>query len=354
MKTTTDQTLMQQMQISLLDVEQRKHILGLSADELAELLDVREKIVSGLDEMVSKFYDEQIAIPEVSSLIGDTDTLKRLKSAQHQYVLELFSGQYDSTYVNNRLRIGLVHKRIGVEPRLYLAALYHLKMHIFDLVYETVTDTALAKRVQNTLEKLYIFDITLVMETYVWSLLNEINNSKKKLQEYAVSLELHAQQMETLSQIDPLTGLFNVRSLLPILNSILSKAQQQNFPLTVVFIDINDFKKMNDQYGHLYGDHVIQSVAKALKKYAREEDYCFRYGGDEFLVILPNCTESDAIESFTPRVEWQLKQLDIPVSLSIGIQQTDQKTGYLDSYSLIRCADHKMYEVKKNHKMIKQ
>ena len=349
---TTDQTLMQQMQISLKNIEQRKQILGLTEIELSELLDVRERIIFKLDSMVTQFYDEQISIPEVNSLIGDNDTLKRLKIAQHQYVLDLFSGNYDSNYVNNRLRIGMVHKRIGVEPRLYLATFYHLKMHIFDLVHQTVKDATLAQRVQKTLEKLYIFDITLVMETYIWSLLNEINNSKNKLQEYAISLELHAQQMENLSQIDPLSGLFNVRTLLPILNNTLLRAQQQKFPITVVFIDINDFKKMNDQYGHLYGDYVIKSVASALKKYAREEDYCFRYGGDEFLVVLPNCTESDAVESFIPRVEAQLKQLDIPVNLSIGIHQNDEETGYLDSYSLIRCADHKMYEVKKGSRVM--
>jgi diguanylate cyclase len=343
---------MQQMQISLKDVERRKEILGLTETELSELLDVREKIIFKLDHMVTQFYDEQISIPEVNSLIGDNDTLKRLKIAQHQYVLDLFSGNYDNTYVNNRLRIGMVHKRIGVEPRLYLAAFYHLKMHIFELVHQTVKDATIAQRVQKTLEKLYIFDITLVMETYIWSLLNEINNSKNKLQEYAISLELHAQQMENLSQIDPLSGLFNVRTLLPILNNTLIRAQQQKFPITVVFIDINDFKKMNDQYGHLYGDYVIKSVASALKKYAREEDYCFRYGGDEFFVVLPNCTESDAVVSFIPRVEAQLKQLDIPVSLSVGIHQNDEETGYLDSYSLIRCADHKMYEVKKSNRVM--
>lgn len=348
----TEQTLMQQMQISVLDIERRKQLLGLTDQDLSELVVVREKILFGLDQMVTDFYEDQVAVPEINNLIGDIDTLKRLKVAQHQYVLELFSGHYDSVYVNNRLRIGLVHKRIGVEPRLYLAALYHLKMHIFRLVEEAVLDIALARRVQDTLEKLYNFDITLVMETYIWSLMNEVNSSKKKLQEYAMALEQHAHQMENLSQIDPLTGLYNVRSLIPILNNLLYRAQQQNIPITVVFIDINDFKKMNDQYGHLYGDQVIQAVADALKKYARDEDYCFRYGGDEFLVILPNCTESDAIESFIPRVERQLKQLNMVVSLSIGIHQTDEKSGYLDSASLIRTADHKMYEVKKNYKLM--
>ena len=346
----TEQTLMQQMQISVLEVERRKQRLGLTDQDISELLVVREKILQGLDQMVNDFYDDQVAIPEINEIIGDIETLKRLKLAQYQYVLEIFSGNYDSVYVNNRLRIGLVHKRIGVEPRLYLPALYHLKMCIFRLVEQAVPDAVLVRSVQNTLEKLYNFDITFVMETYIWSLMNEVNNSKHKIQEYALASAQHAHQMENLSQIDPLTGLYNVRSLESILNNMLFRAQQQSVPITVVFIDINDFKKMNDQYGHLYGDQVIQAVAKALKKYARDQDYCFRYGGDEFLVILPDCTEIDARESFIPRVERQLKKMKMSVSLSIGMHQTDAQSGYLDSSSLIRTADHKMYEVKKKFK----
>ena len=119
----------------------------------------------------------------------------------------------------------------------------------------------------------------------------------------------------------------------------------------MVFIDINDFKKLNDEYGHLYGDHVIQAVAESLKKFARDEDYCFRYGGDEFLVILPNCTEQSAQESFIPRVLGHLGHLKNPVTLSVGVHQSDEKIGYMDSARLIAIADNKMYEVKKSLKL---
>ena len=347
----TDQTLMQQMQISLPDIQRRKQLLGLTEEALAALATVRGLIEPGLQDTVAEFYDYQTSVPEINNLIGDVDTLKRLKVAQHQYILDLFSGCYDSVYVNNRLRIGLVHKRIGVEPRLYLAALHQIKLGIFKLVEQYVADAALARQVQDTLEKLYTFDITLVVETYIWSLVKEVNSSHHKLQEYAMALGAHAQEMETLSRLDPLTGLYNVRSLTSMLNELLYRARQQHAPVTVVFIDINDFKLLNDQYGHVYGDQVIQAVASTLKQIARDEDYCFRYGGDEFLVILPNCTEVDALQSFIPRVEQTLSQLTMPVSLSVGIHQADANSGYLDSASLIRCADDKMYAVKKQYKL---
>lgn len=346
----TDQTLMHQMQISLADIARRKQLLGLSDTELAELVVLRPFIEPDLNQMVEAFYDFQTNTPEFIQLIGDRETLNRLKVAQRQYVLELFSGTYDEFYVNNRLRIGLVHKRIGVETRYYLAALQQLKELVFDMVQRTVTDQALAQRSCQTLEKLYMFDITLVVETYVWSLINEVKSSQAKIAEYTSELERHAQEMEDLSRLDPLTGLFNVRQLLPILTELLYRSKQQGWPLTLLFIDINDFKKINDENGHLYGDQVIQEVAAGLKMFAREEDYCFRYGGDEFLVILPNCTLRATKESFIPRVIEHIQHFKADVTLSIGIRQTDIHEGYLDPMTLLKDADNEMYLIKNNYK----
>lgn len=71
-------------------------------------------------EIVDEFYQRQVEDEEISLLIGDASTLNRLSNAQRKYIIDLFSGTYDSEYVNNRLRISMVHKHIGVEPKLYL------------------------------------------------------------------------------------------------------------------------------------------------------------------------------------------------------------------------------------------
>ena len=95
--------------------------------------------------------------------------------------MDLFSGRYDSAYVNNRLRIGLVHKRIGVEPKLYLSAVHTLKTMLFSLIRRTFNDVEQCHRIVNTLEKLFMFDTTLVVETYVWSLISEVKVSREKM-----------------------------------------------------------------------------------------------------------------------------------------------------------------------------
>jgi hypothetical protein len=113
--------------------------------------------------------------------------LARLRSAQRHYILDLFSGLYDLEYVNNRLRIGLVHKRIGVEPKLYLSAIYTLQA----LLHRTIeaSGDAEAAAIIMALDKLMMFDVTLVFETYIRSLVSEIETAKAKSEQYAHSME---------------------------------------------------------------------------------------------------------------------------------------------------------------------
>ena len=118
----TEQTLLEQMRITEFDIEARKALISFKEEDFEQLKSLRSLIESKIDNLVSEFYKRQTEIPEIALLIGDADTLARLISAQRNYVLDLFSGIYDLEYVNNRLRIGLVHKRIGVEPKLYLSA----------------------------------------------------------------------------------------------------------------------------------------------------------------------------------------------------------------------------------------
>ena len=351
----TDQTLMKQMHISIEEIEYRRSLLSLSHQELQQLVDLGEQIDLEylLDQVVITFYQQQTSISEIASLIGDIDTLSRLQHAQRQYLVELFSGNYDANYVNNRLRIGLVHKRIGVEPKLYLSAVYHLKIMLISMIQQQLGDTENFHQIRSTLEKLFMFDISLVVETYVWSLVSELKASKEKIEQYASVLEDRAQQMEALSQTDPLTGLLNVRHLNRILNSTIYAAERSLEPVTVVFIDINDFKIINDNFGHSKGDQILKVVADAIRFVARLDDHCFRCGGDEFCIVFPRCTEAQALESFVPRLLQYVYHIEPSITLSIGVKQTDHVDGYLDASTLIHQADAKMYLVKKQQKIKK-
>ena len=119
-----NKTLAEQLQITNLEIEKRKKLLDFSGEDAELLLSYKPMVAKYLDGIVKTFYDHQLKVPEIALLIGDSETFRRLESAMHRYILDLFDGHYDLEYVNRRLRIGKVHQRIGVSSKLYLAAIY--------------------------------------------------------------------------------------------------------------------------------------------------------------------------------------------------------------------------------------
>ncbi|MGD0958174.1 MAG: GGDEF domain-containing protein [Methylomonas sp.] len=346
----TDQSLLEQMRITEFDIASRKALLSLTEQDFILLKEYKAFIETKIDVLVARFYELQTGVAEIALLIGDADTLSRLKSAQRRYVLDLFSGIYDLEYVNNRLRIGLVHKRIGVEPKLYLSAINTLKTLLTGALAEALPDEAERLPLYSALDKLFLFDITLVFETYIRSLVSEIETSKDKSERYARALEEkvkeRTQELETLTRIDSLTGLLNVRFLNEALTRILRIAQRRSEPVSIAYLDINDFKAINDTQGHLRGDEILHTIGAAIKRISRDEDSCFRYGGDEFCLILPNCREEQAREIYMDRLNAEIKQHAENVTISLGIVQTGP-VEYGEPDELVRLADERMYAAKK-------
>ena len=112
-----------------------------------------------------------------------------------------------------------------------------------------------------------------------------------------------------------------------------------------MYIDIDDFKAINDAQGHQYGDEILHVIGAAIKQISRSEDSCFRYGGDEFCLILPNCQEEQARELYINRLNTEVKKY-LDVTLSVGIVQTGPNE-YEEPEVLIRQADERMYMAKK-------
>jgi len=346
-------TLLEQMHINEFEIDQRKNLFYLTKEDVEALTSAKELLTVHIDEIVNQFYDQQTSIPEIALIIGDADTLERLKVAQHKYLLDLVSGHYDVAYVNDRLRIGLVHKRIGVDPKLYLSGIYTLKSILFEVLSTNIAESKEREPLLDALEKLLLFDISLVFDTYIRSLLSEIEIAKEKSDQYSHILEEkvkeRTQQLEKLSRTDPLTGLLNVRQLTETLTATLLAAKRRSEPVSMVFIDINDFKLINDTHGHQRGDEILCIVSDSLVHVSRQEDSCFRYGGDEFCVILPNCSEELAKEIYTKRLMDEINKSAYDISLSIGVVQTGPRE-FLEPDALIHKADHLMYAEKKKSK----
>ncbi len=344
----TDKTLLEQMQISDIEIQRRKELLGLNEEHLARLPAHRLVMEEHLESIVDEFYQRQTEIDEITLLIGDADTLHRLRSAQRRYIIDLFSGHYDSEYVNNRLRIGMVHKRIGVEPKLYLSAVRTLKDLIVGVLTQYIVDRNDLEPTLEALDKLLYFDTTLVFDTYISSLVGEIETAKKRTEDYAKSLEdkvaERTRQLEAQAKMDPLTNLYNQKAMRELLRREIATAQRQYTKLAIAYFDIDKFKDINDKHGHIKGDEVLKYLGQFMLSSIRSIDIACRYGGDEFCLVLPQC-DVKAAKHVCQKIIEKFKEKFPHFSLTVGITETGPDE-FDDIELLIRRADERMYTAK--------
>ena len=230
-------TLLEQMRITEMDIGARKRLLEFDDQDVVALLRCRDHIERRLDDIVETFYGIQTSNPDIASLIGDSDTLERLETAQRRYIMDLFSGAYDLEYTNNRLRIGLVHKRIGVEPKFYLSAVYLLHRLLVQNLNDAMESGLELQRALVALDKLIYFDVTLVFETYILSLVSEIEAVKNRTEEYARALEETVAMRNGQLRTDALTGLTTRRYLNEALQRTVKAAQRRSEPVSLILIN---------------------------------------------------------------------------------------------------------------------
>ncbi|RMF45656.1 MAG: diguanylate cyclase [Anaerolineae bacterium] len=166
-----------------------------------------------------------------------------------------------------------------------------------------------------------------------------------------VAHHLH-ERLQALALTDGLTGIFNRRSLMRIgANEIRTASQRRAFSL--LMLDIDHFKRINDTYGHLAGDRVLQELTKACIRLLRDEDVIGRYGGEEFVIVLPGTPLNGALH-VAQRIQEQLKSMTIPtedgrhihITVSIGVATWD--TDVTTFEALINRADEALYQAKAN------
>lgn len=185
-----------------------------------------------------------------------------------------------------------------------------------------------------------------------------LNDPQKRIQE----LEEEVSRLQKLVTYDELTNALNRRGLLEKLESVFKEAlylkehpeSKRHFyidNLSVIFIDVDNFKKINDNYGHATGDEVLKAVTALIKDEVREIDFVGRLGGEEFVVALLGASEEDAFKK-AERIRKRIHEEkfvdgfdELVVTISVGvasIQRSDSK----DATDLIAMADQAMYEAK--------
>jgi len=175
----------------------------------------------------------------------------------------------------------------------------------------------------------------------------------KTLLEHAELSLLNLEKFEEIKQvtfIDELTGLYNSRYLKYSLANSIQKSKHAEKPFSVLFIDVDHFKVVNTSHGHLVGSDFLVAIGKSIKNTVRESDPVFRYGGDEFIVILPDLEEEGAqliaerIRKGIERRVFSIRGEKLKATVSIGLALYPRHAK--DQDTLIKLADLAMYSAK--------
>lgn len=185
-------------------------------------------------------------------------------------------------------------------------------------------------------------------------LTSELTQKNTELLSKNAEIESQKKELDYFANYDALTGIPNRRAGILFLNQMVENAYRDKKDLTIVFIDVNNLKTVNDKFGHKEGDNLIRAVSRYLLENIRETDKLARLGGDEFLLILPDSNEEEAMQILNrieKKIELEKNYHPYPISFSYGYEKyPTYSTNKIDIDDFIKSADMKMYEHKLNYK----
>ena len=184
-----------------------------------------------------------------------------------------------------------------------------------------------------------------------WSFFNATQRDKlyDELIKTREKLEAQTERLQSLASTDELTSLLNRREMDYRSVLLLEQAKRTHRSVALLVIDIDDFKQINDTYGHLEGDRVLKELGQCLKKISRQTDLVARYGGEEFLIMLPDTHSADTL-IFCQRLHQLIAEIKVGsegLTVSVGACMSDSSSTFTE---LFKHADNAVYQAKANGK----
>lgn len=315
--------------------------------------------LSEADQAAAKLLHGAVIAPQVAQLVASfrqalfhqhrsmpfpgAHQSEDLERSLQAHLLELGIGFDTPVYFDRRLRLSHAFADAGVPLRFYSAACYRLQQILHDAIPMSIREQAdLFEPLSRFIPKITSIDAALVIDAHYMTRINHLKHSVDRLCQKVADYHQRA-------RTDPLTELANHGEILTELNEAMQAARVRQTSLCLLMADIDFFKRVNDDHGHMIGDDVLRHVARRIQLAVRQFDRVGRYGGEEFPVILPGISVADAF-AVAERIRCKVSDgpihthgKDITATISLGLAQLNEAD---DLYAFLERADTAMYGAK--------
>ena len=299
--------------------------------------------------LMDDYYDDILILDQVDEVLKNvfkeallTNSFENILKALYSYIIERIPQTKSIIIINDQYSFKIENFEIIKNCKCIDECKSYFSVYLNDENNSKIAELKLCY--DNKLEKKDIEFLNILFKK-----INNVLGVALKKEIMILNLKRKEEQLYEKSITDALTSLYNRYFLEEFLNKKLLEAKRYNFPLSIAIIDIDFFKKINDTYGHLTGDCVLQEISLLLKKYFRGSDIVARYGGEEFVVVMPftkledACKKMDEFRKIVQSHEFCIEKLKVTVSVGVSELKKDDSV-----VELIKRTDENLYEAKES------
>lgn len=316
---------------------------GLQESDHAQAKVLHEEVTAPYTEqIIEEFHQALCRNPQLSLSLGTID-LAELKLALADSLASLGQAFDTPEYFHERLRLGILYATAGVPLRFYPSTYTLMQQCILHHIPSRLQGWGDTAPLVSFIMKIMGLSLSLAIEAYYLAKMHDVEQSVAELRTEVIEWQRRA-------KTDALTNIANRWEIMEALRRWVDISRKQQTPLCLVMADIDWFKQVNDALGHLAGDEVLKYVTQRIQATLRPVDVLGRYGGEEFLIILPEtdlptaAIIAERIRAHVAECPIHTQHQDVTVTISLGVSEYH---GELELSTLIEHADTAMYEAKK-------
>jgi diguanylate cyclase (GGDEF)-like protein len=326
------------------EVQARHDFLDLGPEDLRRMERMLKMCRDDLDDIIEEFFGHMQRHGELQRFLGDAAALKQSKDSVRAFLSHMGRRIDQLDYYEERLRIGVALERAGVKHVWFLGSASML----FGIISRRLAAKLGEPRDEcvehlSTLAKFLTLDAGLIAETYYHTTTQRLENTLQQLTEVQNSLQ-------KVSRLDGLTQVSSRRFLMEALEMEWHRSGRFRRPFTILFVDLDHFKLINDRFGHAFGDFVLQQVVQQMHGMLRPVDILGRYGGEEFVIGLVEADEkiaqqiAERIRKKIAEATFRRDEHSATVTISVGVAAKTPEVERLED--LIERADRSLYQAK--------